>query len=77
MGMAAILINGLRPIDQIFNFPLIEDSKWNLKKIGPGVSEEKSLKSVYGQTDGRTASDHNSSSWAFSSGKLKKKKKKK
>ena len=64
MGMVAILI---------FNPPLTEGSRRNLKKIGLGVSEEKLIKGVDGwQTDGRwTKSDHNSSSWAFGSGELK------
>ena len=44
MGMAAILIK------QIFNSSLTEGSTWNLKKIGPGVSEERSFKGVDGQT---------------------------
>ena len=63
MGMAAILINGPRPFVEIFNLPLTEDSTWNLKKIGPGVTEEKSFKGVDGRR--RTESDHNSLSWAL------------
>ena len=51
MGMAAILINGTWPIEQIFNPPLSDAFKWNLKKTGPGVSDEKSFNGVYGQTD--------------------------
>ena len=60
MGMEAILINGPWPFEQIFNPLLTEGSTWSLKKIGPGVSEEKLFEGV----DGRrlTASDHNSSS---------------
>ena len=70
MVMATILINGLLPFEQIFTTPLTEGSMWNLEKIGPGISEEKSFKGVNGQTDNRQteggmASDHNSSSWAF------------
>ena len=38
MGMAVILINGLRPFEQIFNPPLTEGSTWYLKKTGPGIS---------------------------------------
>ena len=40
MGMAAILINGPWLFEQIFNPALIEDSTWDLKKIGPVVSGE-------------------------------------
>ena len=69
MGMVAILLNGPWQIEQIFNPSLTEGSLWNLKKIGLGVSEEKSFKGVYGPR--QTASDHKSSSWAFSSGELK------
>ena len=71
-GMAAILINEQWLFEQIFNPPLTEGSTWNMKiKSGPGVSE-KSFKGVYGGMNGRwTASDHNSSSWAFGSGELK------
>ena len=54
MGMAAILINGPWPFEQIFNSSLTEGSIWSLKKIGPGVSEEKSFKGV---DDGRTMTD--------------------
>ena len=77
MGMAAILINEPWPIEQIFNSPLTEGSTWSLKKIGLRVSEEKLFKGVDRQNNDRrmdegwTASDHNSSSWAFSSGELK------
>ena len=53
MGMAAILIYGPWPFEQILNPPLTEGSTWNFKKIGPGVSEEKSFKGVDWQTDGR------------------------
>ena len=69
MGMKAILTDGSRPFVQIFHPPLSESSWRNLKKIGPGVSKEKLFKGVDGRT---TKSDHNSSTWAFSSGKLKK-----
>ena len=48
MGMVAILINGPRPSVQIFNTPLTIDSRRNLSKIGPGVSEEKLFKDVDG-----------------------------
>ena len=69
MGMAAILINGPWPFEQIFNSPLTEGSTGNLKKIGLGVSEEKSIKGVDWRqrttTEGQTASDHNRSSCAF------------
>ena len=59
---------------QIFNPPLTQGSAWSLKKFGPGISE-KMFKGVNGWTDRRrTGSDHNSSSWAFSSDELKKKK---
>ena len=38
-----------------FSIPPKQDSTRNLKKIGPGISEEKSLKGVDGQmTDGWT-----------------------
>ena len=50
MDMAAIMINSLRPFVQIFNPLLTEGSRRNLKKIGPGVSEEKLFKGVAGQT---------------------------
>ena len=55
MGMAAILINGPWTFVQIFNTPFIEGSTWSLKKIGPGVTEEKSFKC--GRTDGRRTDD--------------------
>ena len=42
--------------EQIFNPPLKDGSTYSLKKIGPGVSEEKSFKSVDGLR--RTVSDH-------------------
>ena len=45
MGMAAILIYGLWPFEQIFNPPLTEGSTWSLKKICPGITE-KSFKRV-------------------------------
>ena len=69
MGMTAILNKRQWPFVQISNLPLTEGSTWSLKKIGPGVSEEKSFKGVVGRTnDGRrTASDHNSSSWVYGS----------
>ena len=51
MGMAAILINGQWPFVQIFKPPLTEGSTWSLKKIGLGVSEEKSFKGVYKWTE--------------------------
>ena len=73
MVIAAILIYGPWLFVQIFNAFLTEDSTWNLKKIGPGISEEKSFKDVDGRTDDerrRTASHQNSSSWAFGSGEL-------
>ena len=44
MGMAAILINGPSPFEQIFNPHLTVGSTWSLKKIGLGVSKKKSLK---------------------------------
>ena len=65
MDMAAIFINGPWPFEQTFNTPVTEDSTWILKKTG--VTEEKSFKRVDGRTDDdgrRTASDHNSLSWA-------------
>ena len=52
MGMAAISINGPWPMEQIFNPQFTEGSKWNLKKIGSVVSEEKYFKGVYGRTTG-------------------------
>ena len=67
MSMAAILITGPWPYEQIFNVPLAEGSKF--KKIGSGVSGEKTFKDVDGRR--QMASDHNSSSWAFGSGELK------
>ena len=65
MGMAAIFINGPWPFEQTFNTPVTEGSTWILKKTG--VTEEKSFKRVDRRTDDegrRTASDHNSLSWA-------------
>ena len=54
MGMAAIFINRPWPYVKIFNPPLTEGSWWHLKKIGPGVSEEKLFKGVDGRTtDGK------------------------
>ena len=46
MGMTAILINRPRPFVQIFNPPLTEGSRRNLKKIYLWVSEEKLFKGV-------------------------------
>ena len=53
--MAAILINEPWPLEQMSNPLLTEGSMWTLKKIGLGVSEEKSFKGVYGRRtdDGR------------------------
>ena len=51
MGIAAILIDGPWPFEQIFKPSLLEGSTRRLKKIGPGVLEEKSFKSVDGRTD--------------------------
>ena len=64
MVMSAILIN--RPFVQMFNASL-KKAPQSLKKTGLRVSEEKSCKGV---NRGRTASDHNSLSWAFGSGEL-------
>ena len=61
MGMAAILINGPWPFEQIYNPPLTEDSTRSLKKISPGVLEKTSFK---GMGDRQTASDQNNSSSA-------------
>ena len=55
MGKSAWL-NDL-DLEQIFNPLLTEGSTWTLKKIGPGVSEEKSFKCVDGR---RTANIQNS-----------------
>ena len=81
MGMAAISINGPWPFEQIVNSSLTEVSTWSLKKIGPVFSEEKSIKCVDGRRtttdelsdddEQRTASDQNSSSWAFGWGEQK------
>ena len=57
MGMAAILINGPWLFEQNFNPPFTEGSTWSLKKIGPGVSEEKSFKNMDGLMDGRRPTD--------------------
>ena len=57
MGMAAILINRLWPFEKIFNPSLTEGSRWNLKKIGPGDSEEKSFKGVYRRMTDRWTMD--------------------
>ena len=40
-------------LKKIFNPTSIQCSTRSLKKIGPGVSEEKSFKGVDGQTDGQ------------------------
>ena len=53
MGMAAILIKGPRPFEQILNSPLTEGSTWSLKIIGKVISEEMSFKVVDWQMDGR------------------------
>ena len=55
MGMAAILVMGPRPIDQL-SFPKGPGGcTCNLVAIGPVVSEEKSFEIVDGRrTDGRT-----------------------
>ena len=50
MGMATILINSPWPLEQISNLLLTEGSTWSLKKIDPGVTEEKSFKCVNGRT---------------------------
>ena len=39
MGMAAILINGAKPFEQIVNIPSTEGPVGNLVKIGQAVSE--------------------------------------
>ena len=57
MGMVAIVINGPWPFVQIFNPPLTEGTKRNLKKIGQAVSEEKLFKGMDERT--MTASDRN------------------
>ena len=44
MGMATILINKPWPFET--KSPLTEGSTWSLKKIYPGLSEEKSFKGV-------------------------------
>ena len=41
MGMAATLVNVLRPFQQSFIPPTQEGSIWNLCKIGPEAPEEK------------------------------------
>ena len=54
MGMAAILVMWPRLFEQLF-FPKVPGACiWNLVKIGPVVSEEKSFEIVDGRTtDGR------------------------
>ena len=44
MGMAAILLGGAEPYEQIVNIPLIEGPMWNLVKIGQVGSEKKTFK---------------------------------
>ena len=52
--MGAILINRSWPFVQIFIPHLSKGSTWNVKKIVPGVSEEKLCKGVDGwRTDDR------------------------
>ena len=46
MGMAAILLIRPVPFEQIFKQPLPGACIWNLIKIGPTVSEEKSFENV-------------------------------
>ena len=44
MGIAAILLNGAEPFEQIVNIPLTEGPMWNPVKIGQTVSEKKTFK---------------------------------
>ena len=46
MDMAAILLIRSGPFDQIFNQPLPGGCIWNLIKIGPAVSENKSFENI-------------------------------
>ena len=46
MSMMAILINRPSPSVKLYNPALTEDTIRNLKKIGPGISEEKFFKDV-------------------------------
>ena len=76
MGMAAILIKGPWPSLQIFNPLLTEDSTWKLAQGSQKLSRSKVWTTDNRRTMDddrqRTASGHNSSSWAFSSDELKK-----
>ena len=69
MGMAAILVMWSRPFEQLFVPKVPGGCIWNLVKIGPVVSEEKSFEIV----DGRTTEPAYtiSSPGAFGSGELK------
>ena len=44
MGMAAILLNGAEPFEQIGSTPLTESPMWNLVKSAQAVSEKKAFK---------------------------------
>ena len=44
MGMAAILLSGVEPFEQIVNIPSTEGLTWNLVKIGREVLEKKTFK---------------------------------
>ena len=49
MGMAAILLNGTKPFEQIVNIPTTEGPVWNLLKTGQAVSEKKTFKDFINQ----------------------------
>ena len=44
MGMATIFFKGAELFEQIVNIPSTEGPMWNLKKMGPAVSEKKTFK---------------------------------
>ena len=57
MVMAAILINGPRTFEQVFNPPSTEGFTWSLKITGHGVSEKNSFKEVDGRRTNRRMDD--------------------
>ena len=46
MGMAAILVNGAEPFEQIVNILSTGSHMWNLMKIAQAVSEKKTFKNI-------------------------------
>ena len=71
MGMAAILVMWPEPFEQLFVPPIPGGYIWNLVRIGPVVSEEKSFEIVDGRRRTTEPAYTISSPGAFGSGELK------